>query len=58
MAYYRDVSGQSDQFLGIFGEYDFSITDGECSLFCPECRNMMTCAVYSDCVDEWESFYT
>lgn len=62
MAYYRDTSGnheQSDeQYLEIFEEFDFCNSGDDCSFFCPECRNMMQCAVYNDCKDAWNSFYS
>jgi hypothetical protein len=62
MAYYRDTSGKIDleaeQFIEIFGEFNFTCPDDECNFFCPECRNMLNCATYSEFGQEWESFYT
>jgi len=62
MAYYRDISGkfdmESDQFIEIFGEFNFTYSDDECNFFCPECRNMLSCATYIEFSQEWESFYT
>lgn len=62
MAYYRDISGkidiESDQFIEIFGEFDFVCPDNECNFFCPECRDMLKCATYIEFGQEWESFYT
>ncbi len=62
MAYYRDISGgngtESDQFIEIFGEFNFTCFDSECNFFCPECREMLECSAYTEFIDEWESFYS
>ncbi|RJR19700.1 MAG: hypothetical protein C4581_04400 [Nitrospiraceae bacterium] len=62
MAYYRDISGdidvESDEYIEIFGEFNFTSFDNECNFFCPECRDMLKCAAYIEFSQEWESFYT
>ena len=62
MAYYRDASRdidiESDQFIEIFGEFNFTCYDNECNFFCPECRNMLKCAAYIEFRQDWESFYS
>jgi hypothetical protein len=60
MAYYRNVSAESDQdqYDVIFQEFDFACMDSECDYFCPECRNMLNCAVYDDVKQGWDSFYS
>ncbi len=65
MAYYRDCTGKfkkdssdSDKYLDIFEEFDFScIHYDECDFFCPECRNMLRCEAYGEVKEAWETFY-
>ncbi len=62
MAYYRDpvaVSGAaSDQYLDVFAEFDFSCSDDSCDFFCPDCRNISRCSMYSEVMADWEWFYS
>ncbi len=62
MAYYRDSAGKfdcdSEQFLDIFAEFDFTDIEDGCDGFCPECELISKCENYQEIKDEWDSFYT
>lgn len=61
MAYYRHLEGiygpDTEEYLEIFQEYDFSCDDIGCDFFCPECRYMLNCETYREVKESWESFY-
>lgn len=64
MAYYRDLAGGfgneligPEEYLDVFGEFDFICIDEECTFFCPECRNMLQCETYREVKEAWETLY-
>ncbi len=64
-AYFRERTKRFDEyhddleeFHEVFTELGFTSIDDGCDGFCPECKQITTCAVYRETKEDWDRIYT